>query len=236
MSRSELQPTDQAIGEAHSAIIQQLLTTGRCPSRFQLATNLKTTEHDVESRLVRLAEIHGIVLHPHEPECWVVHPFSTTPTLHWVDGGTRSWWAPCIWCALGIATLAGGHVTIHTRKGGESKCLVIDVEDGRPSSISDNLVVHFSIPPRIAWQNVHRHCALVLPFNSENDAKSWCEIHGHPSGEVVPMRKVAHLARLWYGTYANTDWRKWTVSQAQEIFRTAELTSAFWRLEGDGTY
>ena len=50
MSRSELQPTDQAIGEAHSAIIQQLLTTGRCPSRFQLATNLKTTEHDVESQ------------------------------------------------------------------------------------------------------------------------------------------------------------------------------------------
>ena len=127
MSRSELQPTDQAIGEAHSAIIQQLLTTGRCPSRFQLATNLKTTEHDVESRLVRLAEIHGIVLHPHEPECWVVHPFSTTPTLHWVDGGTRSWWAPCIWCALGIATLAGGHVTIHTRIGAESKSLVIDV-------------------------------------------------------------------------------------------------------------
>jgi hypothetical protein len=80
------------------------------------------------------------------------------------------------------------------------------------------------------------HCALVLPFSSEDDAKSWCEIHGHPSGEVVPIRKVAHSARLWYGTYANTDWRKWTVSQAQEIFRTAELTSAFWRLEGDGTY
>src|ERR1700677_3871423 len=56
----------------------------------------------------------------------VVHTFSTTPTLHWVDGGRRSWCAPCIWCALGIATLAGGHVTIHTRICAESKSLVID--------------------------------------------------------------------------------------------------------------
>ena len=114
--------------------------------------------------------------------------------------------------------------------------MVIDVDDGHPSSASDDLVVHFSIPPRLAWDNVHKHCALVLPFHSAKDAAHWCEIHGHCYGEAVPIHKVAHLARLWYGTYANNDWRKWTVSQAQEIFLAAGLTSSFWHLEGDGIY
>jgi Alkylmercury lyase len=236
MNHYESKPTDQAIGATHAAIIQKLLATGRCPSRFELAGDLKTTETDVAARLLRLAEIHGVVLHPHEPECWVIHPFSTLPTLHWVDAGTRSWWAPCIWCALGIATLAKEPVQIHSRIGAEGKSVVLDVEDGHPSSDADDLVVHFSIPPRRAWENVHQHCALVLPFQSATEAVRWCETHGQRHGEIVPMRNVAHMARLWYGTHANADWRKWTVPQAQDIFRAAGLTSAFWQLEGAGTY
>ena len=231
-----LQLNDQAIGEVHTVIVQRMLETGRCPNRLQIADALHITREDVEARLIRLSETHGIVLHPHEPECWVIHPFSTTPTLHWVDAGTRSWWAPCIWCALGIATLAKGLVHIHTRIGAEREPMVIDVEGGYPAALADRLVVHFSIPPRLAWANVHKHCSLVLPFNSANDALHWCEVHGHPQGEIVPMGAVAHLARLWYRTHANTDWQKWAVSQAQEIFQAAGLTSSFWQLEGDGKY
>ena len=236
MSASDPQPTDRAIGEVHGAIIQQLLATGYAPNRFQLASELQIPIEDVESRLRRLADTHGIVLHPHEPETWVAHPFSTTPTLHWIDGETRSWWAPCVWCALGIATLASGFVQIHTRLGAESKPIVIDVEGGHPTSKTDNLVVHFSVPPKFAWDNVHKHCALVLPFESEEDVVRWCEAYGQSVGEIVPLRQVAHLARLWYRTYANSDWKKWSVLQAQEIFRSVGLTSQFWQLEGHGTY
>jgi Alkylmercury lyase len=236
MRSSESHPTDQALGEVHGAIVQKLLATGKCPGRFQLANDLKTTPDDVEARLRGLEKKHGIVLHPHEPEPWVIAPFSTTPTLHWVDAGTRSWWAPCIWCALGIAALASGHVQIHTRIGAEGKPVVIDVEGGHPSSAFGNLLVHFSVPPKSAWDNVHKHCALILVFESVEDVFCWGEAHGHPVGELVPMRQVAHLARLWYRTHANTDWRKWSVGQAQDIFQTAGLTSDFWQLEGDGTY
>ena len=236
MSSSELQPTGHAVGEAHTAIIQQLLITGQCPNRSQLASQLHTTEEDVTARLCRLEQTHGIVLHPHEPEPWVIHPFSTTPTLHWVDSGTRSWWAPCIWCALGIATLASGYVQIHTRIGAENKPLVINVEGGHPLSAFEDIVVHFSIPPRLAWGNVHQHCALVLPFESAEDIVRWCKVHKQSVGEIVPLRQVAHLARLWYRTYAGKDWQKWTVSQAQGIFQSAGLTSSFWQLEGVGTY
>src|SRR5215469_13322765 len=126
MSTFDLQTSDQAIGEVHAAIVQQILATGQAPNRFQLARELHLSAEDVETRLRRLSDTHGIVLHPHEPETWIVHPFSTTPTLHWINAETRSWWAPCVWCALGIATLASGFVQIHTRLGAESKPIIID--------------------------------------------------------------------------------------------------------------
>ncbi len=150
MTLSREQSADFSIGEAHTAIIRQLLATGRCPDRFELADELKTTEEEAVTRLLRLEETHGIVLHPHEPEPWVIHPFSTTPTLHWVDAGTRSWWGPCICCAMGIATLASGFVQIHTRLDAESRPVVIDIEGGHPTAGTNDLVVHFSVPPKRA--------------------------------------------------------------------------------------
>jgi hypothetical protein len=102
--------------------------------------------------------------------------------------------------------------------------------DGKPVG-SDEYYVHFAIPPAQAWQNVHQHCSLVLPFRTPEEIRVWCDKHQLPYGEPVPLRQVADLARIWYGTHANPEWRKWTVAEAQNIFRQAGLTSHFWDLE-----
>src|SRR5262249_57149373 len=44
----------------------------------------------------------------------------------------RGWWAPCIWCALGVAALVGEDVVIHSRIGGEA-------EKPRPSCLRRSL-------------------------------------------------------------------------------------------------
>jgi hypothetical protein len=41
------------------------------------------------------------------------------------------------------------------------------------------------------------------------------------------------LAKLWYGTYADPDWHKWTLTEAQAIFHKSGLISEFWSL-GEG--
>jgi len=222
---------DAALSRLHYEIIQGLLRRGVCPDNAELAMTMSVPEDEVRGHLSSLADIHGVVLHPHSGDPWIVHPFSLTPSLNWLDGGAnRSWWAPCIWCALGISVLAGGHVRIHTRIGAESQSLVIDVADGDPRR-PDNVWVHFATPPARAWDNVHQHCSLVLPFHSRAQIGDWCQRHGLPEGEAVPLRQVAQLARLWYGTHANPDWKKWTVAEAQDIFTRAGLTTEFWRLQ-----
>jgi hypothetical protein len=97
--------------------------------------------------------------------------------------------------------------------------------------VRNDISVHFAIPPARAWNNVHQHCSLVLPFDSPESICGWCERHGVAMGEAVPLQAVAALARGWYGSHASPHWRKWTVDQAQDIFTRAGLISEFWRLQ-----
>lgn len=96
---------DKSLSLVHHKLIQSLIDTGGCPNSSELAERLDMSVAEIEKRLSELAAIHGVVLHPHVREPWVVHPFSTTPTVHWVEGADASGWAPCIWCAFGITTL-----------------------------------------------------------------------------------------------------------------------------------
>lgn len=217
------------LSRVHSELIRGLIQAGSCPTNSELAQRLDPPITNVEELLRGLSEIHGVVLHPHVCEPWIVHPFSLTPTMHWIKGQQRDWWAPCIWCALGVATLIRGEAHIHTRMGGEAEPLTIRVVEGEPVGFGD-LWVHFAIPPARAWQNVHQHCSLVLSFRSPEEIREWCSRHRLPHGEAVPLHQVARLARLWYGTYADVNWHRWTVAEAQNIFREAGLISEFWNL------
>ena len=221
--------TDQEkLSRLHFELIQGTIRNSICPTNPTLAEKLEASEAEVEELLRELAAIHGVVLHPHACEPWIIHPFSLTPTINWIEGETGSWWAPCVWCALGVSVLVGGSTRIHTRYGAEAEPLVIEVANGLPAR--QEVWVHFAIPPVRAWDNVHQHCSLVLPFHSPTEIRDWCKRHGATMGEPVPLLDVARLARAWYGSHTEPQWRKWSVIEAQEIFSRVGLTSEFWRL------
>ncbi len=229
-------PDDKAVSRVHYELIQSLIDFGACPTRSELAERLKMPVVRIEQLLSELSEVHGVVLHPHLCEPWLVHPFSTTPTAHWVEAENGDWWAPCIWCAFGIATLVGGDTRVHTRFGGESEPLIIRTIKGEPIGLEE-VWVHFAIPPNRAWQNVHQHCSMVLAFRSREDILEWCDRHRLPHGEDVPLHRVAQFARAWYGTHANKNWHKWTIAEAQAIFEQSGLVSPFWDLgQQEGRY
>jgi hypothetical protein len=229
-------PDENSLSRLHYELIRGLIERSACPANSELASQLGASTPQIEEFLRGLADIHGLVLHPHVCEPWVVHPFSVTPTLNWVEGRGRGWWAPCIWCAFGVATLVGGDVRIHTRLGGEAEVLTIPTRNGLPLGLEE-VWVHFAIPPVRAWQNVHQHCAMVLAFSSREEIREWCERYRLPQGEAVRLAQVARFAQLWYGRHADRNWRKWTVAEAQGLFHQAGLRSAFWELDArDGKY
>ena len=127
-----LQPMPWDSTAVHWAIIDAFIEHGRPP-------RLPTEAHPA---LLQLAADHGVVLHPGTTEIWIAHPFSASPTGVWVerrDDG-RGWWAPCIWCAMGIVTLAAPDAVIHTRYGGEAEPAVIEVSAG---AVRSDACIHF---------------------------------------------------------------------------------------------
>lgn len=221
------QPLDSSV---HRRLIIGLIERGFCPSSRELAATLSVAVDDASASLQRLDANHGVVLHPGTTEPWVVHPFSTTPTLFLVENARNSWWAPCVWCAFGVATLVGTPCRIHTTIGGESERCVLDYDGLHVTP--KGLLAHFPIPIARAWDNVHRHCACTLVFHSQLEIESWCARRAVAKGEVQPVEKVAELGRVWYGQHTSPDWRKVTPTEAADLFRSVGLTGAHWHVPG----
>jgi len=213
----------------HHYLVRGLIDHGFAPDIGTLQKMVKADATTVRNGLKRLEASHSLVCHPGSASPWVIHPFSLSPTATWVQMGQRGWWAPCIWCALGIAALADDDVVIHSHIGGEAEDLDLHVSQGLVRE--NGIAVHFVVPLRNAWDNVHHYCATVLPFRSEKDIDAWSNRHAIPKGAVVPIAQVAELARRWYGQYADRDWKKWSVAQARHIFEQVGLVGRFWVLD-----
>jgi hypothetical protein len=216
-------------GLIHHAIIDQIITSGAAPSVEELGGMFSLSLTDVEASLRRLEENHGVVLHPHSCHPSIIHPFSLSPTAVWIEKAEQGWWAPCMWCALGVAVLVGGAVKIHARLGGERDDLDLEVKNGIPTR--SDVLVHIAVPPRDAWVDVRHFCATLLPFKTEADIDQWSRRHRLPRGTAVPVKVVAELARKWYGKHSAKDWRKWTGEEAKQIFEGVGLSGPFWSLD-----
>ncbi|WP_394826953.1 alkylmercury lyase family protein [Pendulispora albinea] len=221
----------------HHHVIDSFVRRGYPSTAWEIAADLGATSEQVAATLRRLHDGHGLVLHPGSLDVWIAHPFSASPTAVWVAEGERGWWAPCMWCALGVAVLAAPNATIHARIGGEHEPVQIQLHDGAVAEDSSSLGVHFAVPLRDAWANVVHFCSTVLPFRSAADVERWCERHRIAQGAVVPVAQALDLARAWYGHHLDRDWRKWTLQEAQAIFERVGLTGPFFRLPvSDGVY
>jgi hypothetical protein len=215
-------------GALHSVIARHFLDHGRAPSIAQLSETLGVDHAIVAESLRALADYHGVVLHPMSGEIWAMHPFSSAPTLFWVESGGRGWWGNCAWCALGIAALLGTDATITTVLGAERRQVVLRIESGVIAP--DDKVVHFPIPMSQAWDNVVYTCSTMLVFDAESDVDAWCLTHGIARGDVQPIAKVWAFAQAWYGRHLEPAWQKWTTDEARALFEQFGLTGRIWAL------
>ena len=238
----------------HYHILQYILSTGHAPNMEQLSIECDLSTEQTLSSIKRLEGSHGLVLHSNSdpPNIWVIHPFSLTPTLFWVeslnpkhkDGNNRNkgFWAPCIWCASGVAHLIGGNANIHTKLGGEKQNIIIKVRNDK--IIGNDLEIkqlygHFGISVMNAWDNVHHFCGIALVFDNKQNIKNWCKTHGYDEtyGHITEIENIYNLGKIWYGKHTNRNWVKWTLKQAKEIFNKTGFTHPIWKLpDGDDTF
>jgi hypothetical protein len=71
----------------------------------------------------------------------------------------------------------------------------------------------------------------MLIFENENQIDGWTKKHNIPKGDIQPIENVWNFSKKWYRNHLNPDWTKWTIEEADEMFRKFELKDRIWLLE-----
>jgi len=67
-------------------------------------------------------------------------------------------------------------------------------------------------------------------LRSEEHLLRWLETNGRERGETLTVAKLNELARNWYWTRLEPDWRPRPPEESQAILDELGLTGEFWRL------
>ena len=216
----------------HYTLIKAIIDNGFAPDVEALGKLLNASKEEVIQGLYDLQEYHGVVLHPHEPKVWVIHPFSLAPTNFYVESARGAWWGNCAWCSLGVAALLQEDVKITTTLGAQTQQIEIHIRNGKIQE--KNYFIHFPIPMKNAWDNVIYTCSNMLVFENEEQVNAWSERHQIPRGDLQPIERIWQFSKKWYGNHLNPAWKKWTIQEAKELFREFVLTGTIWNLDSSG--
>ena len=68
----------------------------------------------------------------------------------------------------------------------------------------------------------------MLLFQSEETVEMWCRRNHLERGEILTLRQVWELSKLWYGNRLSLDYHGRSMEQVAEIFKQVGLVSKFW--------
>ena len=139
--------------------ILESFVRGRRPSVAGVASVVNAEPALVEAAFDRLAAGRAIVLEAGSHEIRMAAPFSGVRTDFRVRAGERSYYANCIWDALGIpAMLAGAgrdaEVEIETRCLDCADELTLAVRAGEVTARPGSPVAHFAVPAARWWADI----------------------------------------------------------------------------------
>ena len=125
-------------------IYRFIVRHGHVPKARELAKAQGNSEKAVGAGLRRLADAHVIVLQHEAPEILRAAPFWAVPTAFQVESGKHTWWASCIWDALGIPAMLRHDARITAACGCCDSAMPLTVRNGR--LLAARGVIHFAVP------------------------------------------------------------------------------------------
>lgn len=145
-------PVDPLDLSVRQFVFTRTAETARVPHVSDIAESLAQPRGAIEDSLRRLEAGRILVLAPGTTTIWMSHPFSAVPTDFRVDANGRTYFANCIWDALGIPAILGADGVVTTRCPDCGEPLVLEVQKGLLTR-SEGLI-HFAVPAARWWENI----------------------------------------------------------------------------------
>jgi Alkylmercury lyase len=134
------------------AVYDSAMSRSRPLTAAELSQALDLPLAEVRASLERLATGRVLVLQPESREVLMAPPFSAVPTPFTVLAAERTYFANCIWDALGISAMLGCDARVETSCGCCGEGMSLTVAD---QALQDPAgLVHFAIPARRWWEDI----------------------------------------------------------------------------------
>jgi hypothetical protein len=132
--------------EVRYHVYDSVMKTGKIPTVTESASLLSCPSDEVQASFVRLADAHILVLQKGNGEILMANPFSAVPTPFIVKLGAKSYYANCIWDAMGISAILNQDAKIVASCGCCGTAMNITIKDGMPEKASG--IAHFAVPAK----------------------------------------------------------------------------------------
>lgn len=133
-------------------IYQTIADTTRVPLIAEVARAFGRPASDVEESFHRLFKKRLLVLEPGTSEIRMAPPFSAVETPFRVFTGGKSYFANCVWDALGVSAALHTDVTVATTCGDCGAPMSMEVRGGAP--VPQECAVHFAVPAAHWWDDI----------------------------------------------------------------------------------
>ena len=126
--------------------------SGGCPSKAELASDLRCSIDQVTDAFRELASAHALVLQP-GGEVLMANPLSAVPTPFLVETDSGRYYGNCIWDGLGIISMLGGEGKVAASCGCCGESMAVNVGAGNVACEPPG-IVHFALPARQWWDDI----------------------------------------------------------------------------------
>src|SRR5262245_31131017 len=130
-----------------------LARTGSAPTSSDVARALALPQDEVSAAFVRLHQRRLLVPEPGEPSrIRMAPPFSGIETPFRVQVGGTTYFANCVWDALGIPAALQRDAVVDARDGHTGEPMRLEVRGGEP--VPTPCVIHFAVPAAHWWTDI----------------------------------------------------------------------------------
>lgn len=133
-------------------VYDKVMHAGLPPTIAETSSALARSLDEVKASFERLADGHIIVLQKGSSEILMANPFSAVPTPFLVRVRDRSYYANCIWDAMGIPAMLKQDAIIEASCGCCSTSMTLKLTNG--SLEEDQGLAHFAIPAAHWWDDI----------------------------------------------------------------------------------
>lgn len=134
-------------------IYDTIVETTKAPTVAEVAKVLDSSVDEVREAFNKLCEKRLLVLEADSDKIRMAPPFSGVETPFRVKVGRKSYFANCVWDALGVAAALHDDGDVATTCGDCGEAMSLQVRDGAPV-LHQDCAIHFAVPAAHWWDDI----------------------------------------------------------------------------------